>query len=384
MTRVVFVSHSAELNGAERFLLDVLRELDRRRFAPALVIPRPGPLGDQAAAIGVAVRVLPLKWWLTERGRTWKQPLAWALNRRSVADLVRFVRDFGADLVLSNSAATFAGALAARAAGVPHVWFVHEILDGERPFLRYLFGRRRLAAFIRRHSARVVANSKTTARAFGGPGGRVAIVYNGLPAGRRRPADKDAWRRAMGFAPEDKLAGVIGKIYAGKGQREAVEVLGILRRRHPGLKLVFIGDTRDPRYRKSIEDTIAAHGLGDRVVFAGYQPDLDAALASLDLLLVPSSVESFGRAALEAMAAGVPVVAAPEGGLLELVRPGETGFLAASRRPVSLAAAAALVLEEPDRARAVAERAAAETASRFSLGSEVRVLEQILEDAVDR
>ncbi len=382
MRRVVFVSHSAELNGAERFLLDVLRELDRRRFVPALVVPRPGPLADEAAIAGVPVRVLPMKWWLTEMGRTWKQPVAWALNRRAVASLERIVRDFGAELVFSNSAATFAGALAARRARVPHVWFIHEILDGDRPFLSYLFGRRRLAAFIRRHSARVVANSRTTARAFGGPAA-VEIVYNGLPASRGRPADKGAWRRAMGFAAGDKLAGVVGKIYPGKGQRKAVEALAVLRDRFPGLKLVLIGETRDPRYRRSVEDAAAVLGLGDRVVFAGYQADLSAALASLDLLLVPSSVESFGRAALEAMAAGTPVVAAPEGGLLELVRPGETGFLATSGRAESLAAAAALVLEDPARARAVAERAAVEAVERFSLPAEVRRLERILEEALE-
>ena len=383
MRRVLFVSHSAELNGAERFLLDVLREIDRVRFAPTLVVPRPGPLADEAAVAGVPVRVVPMKWWLTEKGRAWKQPLAWALNRRAVASLERYVRDFEAELVFSNSAATFAGALAARRARVPHVWFIHEILDGDRPFLHYLFGRRRLAAFIRGHSARVVANSRTTARAFGGPAG-VEIVYNGLPAPRSRPADKGAWRRAMGFPAGDRLAGVVGKIYAGKGQRKAVEALAVLKDRFPGLKLVLIGETRDPHYRRTIEEAVAALGLSDRVIFAGYQADLAAVLASLDLLLVPSSVESFGRAALEAMAAGIPVVAAPAGGLLEFVRPGETGFLAASERAESLAAAAALVLEDPARARAVAERAAVEAVERFSLATEVRTLERIMEEALER
>jgi glycosyltransferase involved in cell wall biosynthesis len=70
--------------------------------------------------------------------------------------------------------------------------------------------------------------------------------------------------------------------------------------------------------------------------------------------------------------------------LLELVRPGETGFLATSGRPESLAAAAALVLEDPARARAVAERAAVEAAERFSLTAEVRTLERILEEALER
>ncbi|MCJ7587140.1 MAG: hypothetical protein MUQ00_04465, partial [Candidatus Aminicenantes bacterium] len=62
---VLFLSHTAELNGAERWLLETVRSLDRSRFRPVLALPGPGPLDDAAAAEGIERFKVPMKWWLT-------------------------------------------------------------------------------------------------------------------------------------------------------------------------------------------------------------------------------------------------------------------------------------------------------------------------------
>ena len=144
MKTVLFVSHSSELNGAERMLLDVLRGLDRGKFRPLLALPRTGPLQREAEETGIATRVLPMKWSLTERSKTWKQPLTRAWNIPGVIRMARLIRNEAVDLVVTNTSAIWTGAFAARRAGVPHVWFVHEILDGENPLLSHILGRKAL------------------------------------------------------------------------------------------------------------------------------------------------------------------------------------------------------------------------------------------------
>ncbi len=383
MNRVLFVSHSTELKGAERFLLDVLRTLDRTRFAPLLVVPRPGPLEKQAAAEGVPVSVVPFKWWLTEPSRVWKQPLARLWNRPAVRTIARLIKANEVDLVFSNSAAVSAGALAARRARVPHVWFIHEVLGGARPMLRSLFGNRRLVRFIARRSRRVVVNSRASALPFAGTA-EVEVVYNGLPEGAGRVAPREDIRRELGLEPGGQAVGVVGSIFPGKGQREAVLALALLGERFPRLRLLLIGEPADLRYVREVERTIGRHGLRGRVIIAGYRSDLPAVLSLLDLLLVPSTVDSFGRVALEAMAAEVPVLAVALGGLPEVVKHGETGFLVDGPEPERLAEGIAAVFENLAGARAVAARAAQEVRGRFSLSAEVRKLERLLEECLER
>ncbi|MDH4197925.1 MAG: glycosyltransferase family 4 protein [Candidatus Aminicenantes bacterium] len=383
MNRVLFVSHTAELKGAERFLLDILRTLDRSRFAPRLVVPRSGPLEEKAAAADIAVSVVPFKWWLTEPSRMWKQPLANLWNRPAVSTVARLIKTNGMDLVFSNSAAVAVGALAARRARVPHVWFIHEVLDGARPMLRSLFGYRHLVRMICRRSRRVVVNSLASARAFAGCAA-VDVVYNGLPDGAGRVEPRAELRPELGLDDEARAVGVVGTIFPGKGQREAVLALASLAARFPRLKLLLIGEAADVGYVRQIEKTIARHGLGGRVVFTGFRSDLDEVLGLLDLLLIPSTVDSFGRVALEAMAAEVPVVAVARGGLPEVVEHGETGFLVDGPEPDTLAAGMAAVLDSPVRAREVAARARRAVRRRFSLTAEVRKLERILEGCLER
>jgi glycosyltransferase involved in cell wall biosynthesis len=384
MTRILFVSHSAELKGAERFLLDVLRTLDRTAFTPRLVVPRPGgALEKEAAAAGVPVSVVAFKWWITEPSRIWKQPLSRLWNRRAVGTIARLIDAHDIDLVFSNSAAVAVGALAARRAGVPHVWFVHEVLAGDRPMLRSLLGPRHLARMICRHSRLVVVNSLASGRAFAGCAG-VEVVYNGLPEGAGRATPRPGLKGELGLGPDDRAVGVVGTLFPGKGQREAVLAMASLAARFPRLKLLLVGAPADEKYVRAIEKLVARHGLAGRVILAGYRPDLAEILALLDLVVVPSTVDSFGRVALEAMAAEVPVLAVARGGLPEIVRPGETGFLVDGPEPDRLAAGMAAVLDDPARARQVAARAAQEVHRRFSLTNEVRKLEHLLEGCVER
>lgn len=382
MTNVLFVSHSSELNGAERMLLDTLEGLDRGKFSPILAAPRPGPLTEAAAGAGIECLMLPMKWTLTEASKVWKQPFSRVWNSRATRAAARLIRSRGIGLVVTNSAAVWTGALAARRAGVPHVWFIHEILDGARPLLKHIRGRKALIRRMLGLSKRIVANSEASARAFAGAA-RVVVIANGVAVRTGPPPDLPALRNSLGLEPGAPVIGIVGKIYPGKGQMEAVLAADILRRARPNLRLLVVGAVGDARYEERIYETVGRLGLERNVLSLGYRSDLDAILALLDVLVVASSVDSLGRVALEAMAAGTPVVAAAAGGLPEVVRDGETGILVASPAPGLLAAGIARLLDDPALTARIRAGGRKFVAANYSMEDQVRKIERVLEECLE-
>jgi glycosyltransferase involved in cell wall biosynthesis len=382
MKTVLFVSHSSERNGAERMLLDVLCGLDRGKFRPFLALPRTGPLQREAEEAGITTRVLPMKWSLTERSKTWKQPLTRAWNFPGVIRMARLIRNEAVDLVVTNTSAIWTGAFAARRAGVPHVWFVHEILDGENPLLSHILGRKALIRRMDELACRIVANSRASARAFEGTG-KVLVIGNGIDTRRRSAPDLAALRVSLGLGESDATLGVIGKIYPGKGQKEAVLALDLLKRRRPDVRLLVVGEVKDRRYAAEVRETVRRLGLEKNVIFSGFQEDLSGILALLKVLILASTVDSLGRVGLEAMTAGTPVVAVAAGGLPEVVIDGRTGVLVKSADPARIAEGAARVLDDPELARAVAEGGRRFVEENYPLEGQVRKIERVLEDCLE-
>lgn len=131
-------------------------------------------------------------------------------------------------------------------------------------------------------------------------------------------------------------------------------------------RLVLVGDGPElgPAERR-----LRALGLRDRVVLHGHRHELTEILADSDVFLLPSSHESFGVAALEAMACGVPVVASDVGGLPEVVTHGESGYLCPVGDLEAFAACTLELLRNPDKAAAMGQHAREEANTRFSMAA---------------
>lgn len=380
---MLFVSHTSELGGAERMLLDLLRSLDRRAFRPLLVVPRSGPLRAAAEALDIPSAVVPMKWWLSGPESAWRQPPAWLWNVRAVFRLRRLIRSRNIDLVCSNSAAAAGGAVAARLAGRPHVWIIHEILSGPRPLLRFFLGNPLFVRLIRRLSRRVVVNSLATGKAFG-PAPGVDVVHNGILIPRRKPAPDPALRKKLGLRAGDRIVGVVGRLEPAKGQAEMVEALALARGKVKGLKLLLVGPASDGRFLGRLRKTARRLGVEGDIRFAGAFADVFAVLPLMSLLVSASRIESFGRTIVEAQAAEVPVLAVATGGVPEIIRHGLNGFLVPSNRPEVLAAAVVdyFSMKKAEVARVVGN--ARKTASRgFRAEAQTRKMEGIFRAALE-
>lgn len=145
------------------------------------------------------------------------------------------------------------------------------------------------------------------------------------------------------------LIGVVGRVEPWKGQDLAVRMLADLAARVPAVRLVLIGQQRSatwPEFGAEVAALTHELGLADRVVFAGHIGDASALLSALDVLVCASREEGFGLAAVEAMAAGVPVVSTRCGGPEDVVEDGRTGLLVPAEDPGRLAHAVERVLSD--------------------------------------
>jgi glycosyltransferase involved in cell wall biosynthesis len=383
MKNILFLSHTSELNGAELMLLQILERIDTQKYNPFLIVPQEGLLLTEAKKLGIEVEVLPAKWWLTEKGKGWKQPVAWIWNIRTLLRLVRWIKHKQINLVFSNSSASFSGALAARKAHVPHVWFIHEILGGEKPQLTYMFGHKALARTIVQLSCRVLVNSLVT-EAFFADKENVRVVYNGVELLDEEKNETQMLSRQWGIDKQDIVFGMVGKICEEKGQREVITALGLLGKDRWPLKLLIVGEVKSKSYFSKLEKICKFYDIKEHVIFTGYRRDVLCALRLMDCLIVASSTESFGRTIIEAMSVRTPVIAKNSGGIPEIIIHGTNGFLLESREPEAIQDGMISFLNNKDSFKRIAEEGYRTVKEKFLLSDQVWKIERVLEECIEQ
>jgi glycosyltransferase involved in cell wall biosynthesis len=215
------------------------------------------------------------------------------------------------------------GGVAARTLGIPAVSTVHVMDPRETPRERV---RARLVVLARRRCHRQVITVSDHIRfAYLGLGAdrpeHVLTVHNGIAA-HPAPGSGARVRAELGLSPEDAVVAVIAVLRPGKGHDLAVAAVEEVRRTLPGVRLLIAGEgpARDDVVRLSAR-------LGGDVVLSGHRDDVMAVLDAADVLLHPSHTDAFPTVLLQALAAGVPIVASGVGGIPEIVQDGQTGLL---------------------------------------------------------
>jgi len=382
--RVLYLNHTALVSGGEHSLLGLMQGLPAE-VEPLLACPR-GPLATAARAASIPVIEIPgtdgsLKL------HPWHTPRAIVELGRAAIRLRATAKRVGADLVHANSIrAGLVASAVARIGGPRAVTHVRDHLPAgamSDVTLRTLVAGSRV----------VIANSRYTASRI--PPGRaeVRVIPNGVDVRRFAPPAPDSvtTRSSLGIDPSDFVLAVIGQITPWKGQDLAIQVAGELSGSPPPVRLLLAGSVKftstatrfDNRaYIGELRDLIDKLGLDDTVVFLGERDDVPDILAATDLVLVPSWEEPFGRAVIEAMAMGVPVIATDVGGPAEIIRDGIDGLLLPPRRPEVWAEAVRSLSAEPERRTEMGRRGREQAVARFGVERHVEAVLDAYERAL--
>jgi glycosyltransferase involved in cell wall biosynthesis len=347
--RVVLVSHSARLGGAELCLLELAEGLVRLHGVEVdVVLPGPGPLAEPLAAVGARPRVVRHYGWATANV---PRPAAMALmvpNAVAIVRLASWFRRQRPRVVATNSITNPAGAYAARLAGVPHIWLVNEYGDLDHGY-RFALGVARTLREVNRLSARVVTCSRALARRVGEhvEAGKVEVAYYAVAGGLDRPLVP-----APGEPGAPRIL-ILGRKHPGKGQADAIRAVARLRERGYAATLRVVGETQGS-YGRELERLCAGLDAG-AVSLLPRATDAVAEIDACDVLLLCSRCEAFGRVVVEAMKRGRPVVMTSAGGAQELAVDSGGGLLYPPGDDAALADAIERLARDPAEARRLGE-----------------------------
>jgi L-malate glycosyltransferase len=204
------------------------------------------------------------------------------------------------------------------------------------------------------------------------PNGISLEPYTGLP--RREEA-----RRRLGWPLVGPVLGVVARLAEAKGHDDLLRAFAIIRGTIPQARLVIVGDGP---LRERIRELIDSLGLADSVAMLGERHDVPQILAALDVFVLASQMEGVPMTILEAMAAGLPVVATDVGGIPQVVTHGQTGLMVPPSSPQELAQAILEVVRNPKKAQRLARAGRRRIEESFSVGTMASRYERLYRDLV--
>jgi len=319
--RVLFLCHNRGYGGVERHVLLLSRGLAQAGHEVAVAGPRRSWLADRCRPEGIAWHDVSM------RGlgdvRSYLQIATIALRSR-IDVLHGHMRR-----------SSLYGGIVGRMTGRASVGTVHSL----HTWKQYALNRR------------VIAVSQAV-RAFlidhGVPADKIEVVYDGTPEHVAVSAERRAaLRSSLGLGPADVAVAMTARAVPWKGHGVLLDALCLLHDRHPGVRLYVIGDTSNP-YGETLRQRAANSPVAESVRFLGYRDDVESLLASMDVFALPSHTEGLSMAILEAMSAGLPVVATRVGGVSEVVEHDRTGLLCPYGDERALADAIGSLVADPD------------------------------------
>jgi glycosyltransferase involved in cell wall biosynthesis len=341
--RVMYLAWAPFFSGAERALLMTLRSLDTREYEPYVLAGTRGEFAAQVRALGIRCDIVPIS--ALDRAR----PLSTSL---SVARVAAAALRFRPAIIHANDMPSYQpGGYAARLLGIPAVTHLRfpDAREGYRWFLRPPFS---LAIFISewfkndglREAPDLFADKAT-------------VVYDAVELPRMwSEPERAARRHELGLPLDRPVVAMTGQVSEVKGIWEFVEAADRLR--HSNAVFAVLGDDLRTHgaLRREMEAKVDALGMHDRFTFLGFRRDAPELLQAFDIVAVPSHVEPFGLASLEAMAAARPVVASRVGGIPEVVRHEQDGILVAPLDAKALADGIARLLDDSQQCAAMGSR----------------------------
>jgi len=357
---VLFVLPTLGAGGSEQVIFNLCVHLDRSYF-PIVAAFRDGALREEMTDSGIEVHVL---------------------NRRSGIDLMliikllRIIRRKKIRIVNSHHfVSLFYAFWAARFAGLPIIHTEHSIWEMQS--LSFFWTR--CYRFFLKRIEMVSAVSETAFNylrdAYGIEEKRIGLVVNGIDINRFKKAKEETVNRAaLDLKPHDIVVGTVGNLRREKNQELLIRALALISRSSKSFKAVFIGDGP---LRSQLESLAAALGVEDKVVFLGTRVDVPRFYGIFDIYCLTSRYEGLPLSLLEAMAAGVPIVATDVMGIREVIRNNENGLLLPDNDAEELAKRILLLAENADLRNALSENGCRFVNEHYSLEKSVRNYEKL-------
>lgn len=347
--RILHIIPSLDRAGAEKQMALLAAGLPRDEFdVHVCALTRGGPIEEDLARAGVPCTVIGKRWRL--------DPRAWWLLRRHVA---RLRPDLVQTWLFAGNAY---GRAAARACGVPRVVASERCVDPWKTDAQLLVDR-----FLVRWTSRIVANSPGVRDFYtqhGLPAERIDVIPNAVPPAPGSTITREQLFEQLNLPRRAWIVGLVGRLWRQKRVKDAIWATDLLKVIRDDVHLLILGDGPHRARLEKFRDQVR---IRDKVHFLGHRNDVADLLPHFDALLSTSGYEGQSNAILEAMAAGVPVVASDIPGTRDLVVHGETGYLVPVGDRAGFARYVNRLLDDRGLARTLGNAARCRAAEEFSV-----------------
>jgi glycosyltransferase involved in cell wall biosynthesis len=365
--KILHIIGGGEVGGAEQHLLTLLNAIDRNCFTPHLICLTPGPFAPLACQSKILTKTFPMHF---------------PLDLSPLSGIIRLARQKKINLIHTHgSRANLLGRLGAKWLGVPCLTTVHSSLahDYLSPWsARTALGLDRLTLSL---TAGIITVSEYLAKEVASRGGRnIVTIYNGqTPISFADPSSsRRRFRLKWGIPTDALIIGTIGRLHPAKGQIYLIKTAAQLYLKYSNLHLLLIGDGP---LRQDLELELKRNPVPHTIT--GYLPQAYEALPAMDLFVLPSVSEGMGLVLLEAMQAGVPIVASAVGGIPEVIRDGKDGLLVPPGNVAGFSSACSKIIDNPDLAKSLVLSSHSRW-PKFSIESMVRGTEQVYTRILNR
>lgn len=320
----------SDMYGSSKVLLQAVTALKQKGYNVCVVVSEEGPLTTALQKAGIQTKIIRLGILRRRYVNFFGIINRAVVLTRAFFALKKLCKAQNIDIIYTNTAPVVIGGLLAKFTGIKNVWHLHEILEKES-FMHRFFGK-----LINATASKVIVVSNSVYNNWAGiiDTRKMVTVYNGYNADNLVPANAAAsinnLREHLGITSNTVLVGMVGRINNIKGQPYFIDIAAAAKAAGLNCHFVMIGDayTGYEYLYKTLEQQIQNLGVQDMVTNLYYQPNAASLIKDLDIFVLPSiKPDSFPVVVLEAKAAGKPVIATAQGGVLEQIDDCVTGFL---------------------------------------------------------
>jgi len=355
MVKVLYIEDSGEIiGGGQISLLTLIKGLNLSKFEPVIFCPSEGNFVDLLRESDFETYVFP--------------PKPGAILR-----FYKFIKKRQVDLIHCNAGASkpsFYGAIAAKLASIPFIWHVRVLEDGG--WREWIIGNL---------STKIIAISKAVAEKFCWlNSNKVTIVWNSVELSRfNLDISGDKIRDEFDISPDCFLVGIIGRLSCKKGINYFIKACKLVEDKNKNARFLIVGQesSEEKGYKAKLILLIQKLGLTDKVIFSGFREDIPEIISALDVLVLTSISEGFGRVVIEAMAMAKPVVATNAGGIPDIVIDGETGILVPVKDPEAIANAVIEILSNTQKAELMGRQGRKRVEQFFTVEAHVEEIQKL-------
>lgn len=333
---ILFIGHEQDMNGASLSMVALIDELKKKGHNVFVLSSyKEGKFIDELRKRDTEIIYAKYyRWMIYKNQQYWK----WAIKRFinlvlcqinyiSAFKLKRVIKEKEINIIHTNTGVINIGGILSKICKVKHVWHIREF--GEEDFnFHYIYPKKYSMKFIEKNSDKVIAISKAIFEKYNQyiDKNKICTIYNGI--------DKKYMQKRK-FTINEKFNMIMcGRIGEAKGQRDAISALNYLKKKGYKNIYLYLAGSGNCEFEKNL---IKEYELEDKVIFLGRIDNLMEIRSTMDVELVCSKCEAFGRVTIEAMMSMLPVIGANTGGTKELVIDGYNGYLYEQGNSIELA-----------------------------------------------